>query len=117
MNRSCRRLAFSLLVAGGATVAIAQTATPQQRYEQQLARCNDGSLAAPAREACVRAAGTQLDRANGGLPSEAPVTTQDGRATVVAPEGSNPGSGGSGTVPSRDGRAAIVPPAGSATPR
>ncbi|MET0542546.1 MAG: hypothetical protein ABWZ88_12400 [Variovorax sp.] len=119
MNRFELRTACVLgWLATSAIAAGAQPAALQQSYEQQIARCNDGSLAAPAREACIRAAGTARDRAAGGIPpTPAAMTTPDGRATVVAPEGSTAGSGGSGTTTSGDGRATIVPPAGSATPR
>jgi hypothetical protein len=92
-------------------------AAAQQRYERQVAACNSGALAAPAREACIRDAGTALDRARGGPPSDVSVPSADGRATIVAPAGSTPSSGGSDTVPSRDGRATIVLPADRTAPR
>ncbi|MEJ7687684.1 MAG: hypothetical protein WKG52_12215 [Variovorax sp.] len=41
----------------------------------------------------------------------------DGRATVVAPEGSAPPPGASDAVTSRDGRATIVLPAGRTVPQ
>lgn len=108
--------AFGLLAAGACAVG-AQPTAAQQRYDRQIARCNDGTLPAPAREACVRGAGNRLDNVNGGPPSEAAVPSPDGRAIVVAPEGTTPSSGGAGTVPSRDGRALIVPSAESAPTR
>lgn len=112
------RTLFALgLLAAGVSSASAQPSAAQQRYEQQVARCNDGTLPAPAREACIRAAGNILDNANGGPPNEAAVPSQDGRATVVAPQGTVPSSGGAGTVPSRDGRALIVPSAETAPAR
>jgi hypothetical protein len=79
----------------------------QQRYEREVATCNGAALAAPEREACIRLAGQQLDRARGMPPVDAPVTTPDGRATVVQPEGATP-RGGSVTDTSRDGRATVV---------
>jgi CHASE3 domain sensor protein len=109
-------IALGLMAAGVSAVG-AQPSATQQRYEQQVARCNDGTLPAPSREACIRAAGNSLDNASGGPPAEAAVPSRDGRATVVAPEGTTPSSGGAGTVPSRDGRALIVPSAESAPAR
>ncbi|APW38664.1 hypothetical protein RD110_16855 [Rhodoferax koreense] len=73
-----------------ATGALAQN-TPeaanliQQRYESAVAACNSAGLPAPAREACVRDAGTAADRARGGPPAEGLFTTPDGRATIVPP--------------------------------
>lgn len=118
MKPQCIRTLFALgLLAAGASGVGAQPSTAQQRYAQQVARCNDGTLPAPAREACIRAAGNILDSASGGPPTEAAVPSRDGRAIVVAPEGSVPSSGGAGTVPSRDGRALIVPSAEGAPTR
>ncbi len=120
MNMSTSRfrtlLAFGLLAAG-VSGAWAQPSVAQLRYQQQIARCNDGTLPAPARDACVRDAGNLLDRIEGGPPPEAAVTSRDGRATVIAPEGTTPSSGGADTRPSRDGRAIVVPSAESAAPR
>lgn len=110
-----RTLFLTGLLVSGASLAVAQPSAAQQRYEQQIARCNDGSLPAPAREACVRAAGNVLDRVEGGPPPAAAVTSRDGRATVVAPEGTVPSSGGADARPSRDGRAIVVPSAESTT--
>lgn len=92
----------------------AQTAA-QQRYERAIAACNNGSLPAPAREACVREAGVQLDLVRGGPPATTTMTSPDGRATVVAPQpgppsGLNPASTSDNTALSRDGRATIVLP-------
>lgn len=90
----------------------------QQRYEAEVAACNRGNLPAPAREACVRNAGNALDRALGGPPTEAATPSADGRATVVAPVGSNTPPAASDTVTSGDGRATIVLPADrTAAPR
>lgn len=108
---------FQLLAAVAATLfagaAGAQSADgAQQRYDSEIARCNSGNLAAPAREACVRAAGLALDRARGGPPVEVPVTTPDGRSTVVTPAGGPRPADASDTRTSTDGRATIVLPAG-----
>ena len=111
--RHLRTFFLAGLLAGGASLAAAQPSAAQQRYDQQIARCNDGTLPAPAREACVRAAGNLLDRVEGGPPPAAAVTSRDGRATVVAPEGTAPSSGGADARPSGDGRAIVVPSAQS----
>ncbi|MGJ7489494.1 hypothetical protein [Variovorax sp. ZT4R33] len=86
-------------------------AQAQLRYESEIAACNRGNLPAPAREACVRSAGTALDSRLGGPPTESAVPSSDGRATVVAPTGSVTPPAGSNTVTSGDGRATIVLPA------
>lgn len=115
------RAATACLVSTGATLVFAQTpADPTvaaQRYEQQLAACNSGSLPAPAREACIRNAGSALDRARGGPPADTEMTTPDGRATVVAPAGAVPPVSASDTRTSGDGRATIVLPADRTAPR
>ena len=98
------------LFAGAAGAQAADAA--QQRYDNEIARCNTGNLAAPAREACVRAAGLALDRARGGPPVDVPVTTPDGRSTVVTPAGGPRPADASDTRTSNDGRATIVLPAG-----
>ena len=121
-NGLALRIAASVaLVALGASGARAQSGSEiaaQQRYQQALAQCNDGSLPAPARDACVRSAGRQLDRVNGGPPVDTPTATPDGRATVVAPVGSPPPPSDVNTTTSRDGRATIVAPSdGTAAPR
>ncbi|MBT2325591.1 hypothetical protein J7E62_24975 [Variovorax paradoxus] len=101
-----------------ATAAGAQTAQQaRQRYEQEVATCNSGALAAPAREACIRAAGNALDRALGGPPPNVAVPSADGRATIVSPAGSPPPSSGSDAVRSPDGRATIVQPPDRTAPR
>lgn len=87
----------------------------QLRYESEIAACNRGNLPAPAREACVRSAGSALDSRLGGPPTETAVPSSDGRATVVAPNGSVTPSAGSDTTTSSDGRATIVLPADRAT--
>jgi hypothetical protein len=89
----------------------------QQRYEREIAACNSGRLAAPARDACIRAAGNALDRARGGPPTEVPQPSSDGRATIVAPPGATPPSSGSDAVTSGDGRATIVLPADRSPPQ
>ncbi|RYZ10500.1 MAG: hypothetical protein EOO24_08970 [Comamonadaceae bacterium] len=102
-------------------MAVAQTADPgtaaQRRYESTVAGCNSGGLAAPAREACVRAAGNALDSARGGPPADVTVPSADGRATVVAPAGSAAPTAGSDTTTSRDGRATVVLPSDRTAPR
>lgn len=100
----------------------AEVAAAQQAYEREVAACNNGNLPAPTRDACVRAAGVVLDRIRGANPVDVPLTTPDGRATVIAPEGSSPPagdrppvsvappSGAAGTITTPDGRATIVRP-------
>jgi hypothetical protein len=118
-NPIALRVAVAWAAATLAAGAAAQAgSTAQQRYERALAACNRGSLPAPRREACVRAAGNALDRALGGTPAAAPRPSDDGRATVVSPPGAPPpSSGGGNAVPSSDGRATIVPPADRTAPR
>jgi hypothetical protein len=110
-------LCVALLAAAAAASAQPTQAQARQRYEREVAACNSGTLAAPAREACIRAAGNALDRALGGPPAEVTVPSADGRATIVTPAGAPPPSSGSDAVPSRDGRATIVLPADRAAPR
>ncbi len=119
MNRVRRRSRSVLCFAALAASAWAATAQPaadplapaRQRYEREVAACNSGALAAPAREACIRAAGLALDRARGGPPTDVAQPAPGGRATIVSPEGSTPPSSGSEAVTSGDGRATIVLPA------
>jgi len=113
---------FLPILCAGLATALAAPAQPardalQQRYEREIATCNNGSLAAPAREACIRAAGNALDRARGGPPTEVPQPSADGRATIVAPAGATPPSSGSDAITSRDGRATIVLPAERGAPQ
>jgi hypothetical protein len=114
-----RLLCAALLAAATAAGAQQQTSEVQarQRYEREVAACNSGTLAAPAREACIRAAGNALDRALGGPPPGVAVPSADGRATIVTPAGAPPPSSGSDAVPSSDGRATIVLPADRTAPR
>jgi hypothetical protein len=113
----------ALVLGTSAQLAVAQPAAvdraqAQQRYETDVSACNRGNLPAPAREACVRNAGNALDRTLGGPPTEAATPSADGRATVVAPVGSNTPPAASDTVTSGDGRATIVLPADrTAAPR
>ena len=114
-----RILLFLCAGLAAASSATAQQPAPdalQQRYEREIAACNRGNLAAPAREACIRAAGNALDRARGGPPLEVPQPSADGRATIVAPPGAAPSSGSDATT-SRDGRATIVLPADRTAPQ
>ncbi len=112
-------LLLCIAIASTAPGAQAQPAGDalQQRYEREVAACNGGNLAAPAREACIRAAGNALDRARGGPPTEVPRSSADGRATIVAPSGATPPSSGSDAVTSGDGRATIVLPADRSPPQ
>ncbi|MDA7417535.1 hypothetical protein PGB34_14295 [Xenophilus arseniciresistens] len=110
--------ALALLPVLATPTARAQVGTAaQQRYEQQIARCNRAGLPAPQRQACVRGAGQQLDRAtSGGAPLQAPQRSADGRAEVMAPprppSAPMPPSGPQ-FVPSPDGRAVLgLPPPG-----
>lgn len=93
---------------GAQPAPVDPAARAQQNFEREVASCNRGVLAAPEREACIRLAGQQLDRARGLPPVDATVTTTDGRATVMQPEGATPPAGASVTEPSRDGRATVV---------
>ena len=95
-----------------------QSTSPQQRYERQIAACNSGTLSAPEREGCVRAAGTDLDSARGGTPpAEVQRTTPDGRATIVTPPDARAPATGATTSTTPDGRATVVPPADRSAPR
>ncbi len=105
------------VVSAGAQTSPSTAVAAQQRYEREVASCNGGTLPAPAREGCIRAAGARLDSARGGPPSEALATTPDGRANVIGPDGSTPPNTTSDPVPSRDGRANVVPPADASVPR
>ena len=108
---SCAALAAS-------TVAFSQQDidAAMARYERAMAACNNGSLPRPERDACVRDAGIEWDRAQRGLPSAADVTSPGGRATVVVPQGSPPPLGDSETVTSPDGESTIVLPADGSRP-
>lgn len=108
---------FCAALAAAAGAQPTQEMQARQRYEREVAACNSGTLAAPAREACIRAAGNALDRALGGPPAGVAMPSADGRATIVTPEGAPPPSSGSDAVPSRDGRATIVLPADRTAPR
>ncbi|MGK6306662.1 hypothetical protein [Variovorax sp. DT-64] len=115
MKRILAFLCAGLAAASSATAQPAPDAL-QQRYEREIAACNRGNLPAPAREACIRAAGNALDRARGGPPLEVPQPSADGRATIVAPPGAAPSSGSDATT-SSDGRATIVLPADRTAPQ
>jgi len=112
-------LALVIGTALATPAAVAQQGTsPQQRYERQLAACNSGTLSAPEREGCVRAAGTELDNARSGTPpGEVQRTTPDGRATVVTPPDARTPATGAQTTTTPDGRATVVPPADRSAPR
>lgn len=104
-----------LLLSGVASAQPVEAA--RQRYDAEIARCNSGALAAPARDACVRSAGLALDKARGGPPVEVLKETANGRAAVVTPINAPPPATDSTTRTSDDGRATIVLPAGRSTPR
>lgn len=107
-----------------APTAGAQTRTPdpQARYDREIARCNRGTLPAPAREACVRQAGLAFDRATGGITGTRETTSPDGRATVIEPstgasdpaQSANPrpqsATPSPALVTTPDGRATVVNP-------
>lgn len=113
------------LAVGAASATIAapaayaqQGTSPQQRYERQVAACNSGTLSAPEREGCIRAAGTDLDNTRGGTPpAEVQRTTPDGRATVVTPSDARTPATGATTTTTPDGRATVVPPSDRSAPR
>ena len=119
MIRIHARVALSGALLATALAAGAQTAADlakaQQRHDQQIAKCNDGSLAAPAREACVRDAGAALDRARGGPPRNVTKRSTDRRSTVVTPQGA-PAPSGTETNRSGDGRSTVVTPQGTPAP-
>jgi hypothetical protein len=102
------------MLAACATLAGAQTDNAQQRYNSLLARCNDGTMARPERDACVRDAGHALDQARRGSSGQ---SQSEDRSTVITPSGaSREGTDSSTEYTSPDGRAVIIPPAGSAPP-
>ncbi|MDM0014927.1 hypothetical protein QTH87_20955 [Variovorax sp. J22P168] len=106
------RVCAAVLLAGCATMAGAQTY--QQRYDQLIARCNDGTMPRPERDACVRDAGLALERARQGSSGG---SQTENRSTVIVPDGaSRAGTDSSTEYTSQDGRAVIVPPAGSPPP-
>ena len=108
---SCAALAAS-------TVAFSQQDidAAMARYERAMEACNNGSLPRPERDACVRHAAMQWDRAQRGSPGAADVTSPDGRATVVVPQGSPPPLGNPQTITSPDGASTIVLPADGSRP-
>ena len=110
-------LLIGATLAAGAVSAQTGPDALQQRYEREVAACNSGNLPAPARDACIRAAGNALDRARGGPPGEVARPSADGRATIVTPPGATPPSSGSDAVTSGDGRATIVLPADRSPPQ
>jgi len=111
-----------LLVAAGPAAAqqaapgLPAGATPQARYEHQIAVCNSGQLPAPQRDACVRDAGRLLDNRLGGPPEPVPQTSPDGQSTVISPPNQPVPSGDPTFVTSPDGRAVIGVPAGAPRP-
>ncbi|WPB59315.1 hypothetical protein [Xylophilus sp. GOD-11R] len=110
---------FLFLAAIGPTqAAFAQSAAAaQQIYQQQMAAC-DPAQPRPAYNACIRAAGTVLDR-SGATSSGATVNeSSDGRATILQPPGLPvqsypPSSVVPETTTSQDGRATLLVPSDS----
>ncbi|MGJ7508930.1 hypothetical protein [Variovorax sp. GT1P44] len=102
-------------LAAGAAPTAADLSKAQQRHDQQIAKCNDGSLAAPARDACVREAGAELDRARGAPPRKVTKRSTDRRSTVVTPQGASAPSG-TETARSGDRRSTVVTPQGTQAP-
>jgi hypothetical protein len=97
-------------------------AQAQARYNTEIARCNSGTLAAPSRADCVRAAGAALDRAQGTPAVPTLATTTDGRATVMTPTPLATGTAAPSATnlsepirTSTDGRATVVAPANGAS--
>lgn len=98
--------------------AVAQSAAAaQQIYQQQMAAC-DPSQPRPAYNACIRAAGTVLDR-SGVTSSGASINeSSDGRATILQPPGLPvqtypPSAVVPETTTSQDGRATLLVPSDS----
>lgn len=108
------RVPAAAMLAACATLVGAQTDDPQQRYNRLIARCNDGTMPDPERDACVREAGHAFDRARLGSSGD---SETENRSTVITPIGvSIEGTDSSTIYTSPDGRAVIVPPAGSPPP-
>lgn len=90
-------------------------AEAQRHFDEQVAKCNSGSLPRPQRDACIRDAGAALDRARGGPAGNVTTRSRDRRSTVVKPEGA-PVPGGTNTVRSGDRRSTVVTPQGTPAP-
>lgn len=111
---------LALLVASAASAQTSGALDPQTRYNRQIAVCNQGLLPEPARNACVRDAGAQLDRATGGMTGSREITSPDGRSTVIVPAPAKPDAFGvrpslptdssPSTTTTPDGRATLVNP-------
>jgi len=118
--RILRLAAISSAILGLSSASVAQTHTghadAQQRFDAQIAECNSGKLPAPEREACVRKAGHDLDRARGGPPRHVITRTPDRRSTVVTPEGAPVPASVSATRRTPDRRSTVVSPDGSPVP-
>jgi hypothetical protein len=118
-RRARRALAGTLLLtAAAAAQAQSSVGAAQLQYEQQVEVCNRGDRPAPERRACIRAAGMALDRVTGGPSSDVQATSQDGRATILAPAGVvSPAGDPSDVVPqtrtSNDGRSTVLVPSDS----
>jgi hypothetical protein len=118
--RILQRAAISSALLGFALASVAQTPTnqaeAQRRFDAQIAKCNSGNLPAPERDACVRKAGHDLDRARGAPPRNVTTRTPDRRSTVVTPEGAPVPPSGTTTVRTPDRRSTVVSPDGSPVP-
>lgn len=105
------RIVCLVLALSSAAAARAQQPVDraQETYDSDIAACNRGDVPEPMRRACVRAAGERLDRTRGVVPTDTAVTSPDGRATVIVPEGATLPPTSSDAVPAPDGRSSVVP--------
>ncbi len=113
-----QRVVVSGAFLGISWAAVAQApdlAQAQRLHDEQVAKCNSGSLPRPARDACIRDAGAALDRARGGPASNVTTRSRDRRSTVVKPEGA-PTPAGTEQVRSGDRRSTVVTPQGAPAP-
>ncbi|MEH3087219.1 MAG: hypothetical protein PGN26_11975 [Xylophilus ampelinus] len=113
-------LAGALLLAAAASQAqsVAADRAAQIRYERQIEACNQPDRPAPERRACIRAAGAALDRVTGGPSSDVQTTSEDGRATILAPAGIGSREGDPSDITpqtrtSGDGRSTVLIPSDS----
>lgn len=120
----------AVLAAACASAQTPSLEAAEARYARSVASCNNAGLPAPQREACVRAAGSELDRARqnqppaAGLQTPPRVTplpeaaTRDGRATLIRQSDSAmqppaPSAAPAETRTTEDGRATVVVPSDS----
>lgn len=96
------------------SLGLAQQGSAQSEYDREIAACNAASMAAPARNACVRDAGRRLDRLNGGTPPKLVLrSSADGRAIVMTPPDAPAPPSASDYIVSPDGRSVTArPPSG-----